>query len=171
MGLAAWGDLPLLARVGCKSFGCASELVLRRGWPAYRQRGYLSARAWHSIGIRPPSLVPGSPRIGTSESSWFDGDADPYVWTRAFMAEAKRREIPAWFIPLAPNPDFPPADDDHGSLAVIREGGGDVLDIHIDPPLTPADYKDDRHLKDESMPRMAKAIGLALRERVPTGRR
>ncbi len=170
MGLASWGDIPLLARVGCKTFGCAGELVLRRAWPAYRQRGYLSARVWHSVGVRPPSLPPGSPKPGKSESSWFDGTPDPYVWARAFLAEAHRRDIPAWFIPLAPNPEFPPADKDLASLAVIREGGGVVLDIAVDPPLTAADYKDDRHLKDASQPRMAQAIGKALRVRMPTGR-
>lgn len=165
MGLVSWADFPMLVRASCRDLDCAGEVLLRRLWPTWRQRAYLSARFWHAMGVREPTPPPG-PVAAPPAEGWFAAGEDPYQWTRKLLAEAQRRGVPALFFPLPPNPAFP-AEPRPEAEQVVREGGGEVIPVTVEPPLTAADYLDDRHLTNDGQARFAAGIGRALRARLP----
>ncbi|MES2644260.1 MAG: hypothetical protein V4850_32540 [Myxococcota bacterium] len=100
--------------------------------------------------------------------SWFSVGDDPYHWTQAFLDEARRRGIPALFVSLPSRPGAGVQPDSEG-IAYVKAHGGEVLDIAPEPPLTAADYTDDAHLDFPAQPKVARAIGVALRGRFSGG--
>jgi hypothetical protein len=117
------------------------------------------------------ALAPGgaAPPGGGRGPSWFSVGDDPYHWTQAFLDEAKRRGIPALFVSLPSRPGAGVQPDAEG-IAYVKAHGGEVLDIAPEPPLTAADYTDDAHLDFPAQPKVARAIGVALRGRFSGGR-
>lgn len=197
MGLVSWRELPAVVRASCLDVGCAGEALLRKGWAAYRQRAWLGGLFWTSLGVRTPGMAaPGAPAAppgappgpppgppppdgaprgaaapGAAPDprgpSWFSVGDDPYHWTRAFLDEAARRDIPALFVSLPSRPGSGTPPDSEG-MAYVTAHGGEVLAIAPEPPFTAADYTDDTHLAQAAQPKVARAIGAALRRRLPS---
>lgn len=197
MDLAAWDDLPDLARWSCTDPGCGIEMALRKGSFAYRYRGFLANMFWQSVGAKAvpkaATLRPeeGRPAEAADPLQGVQPPADPNARVTAgpspddarkakvamaYLADlldlARERGIPVWFARMPERSDAPDAGPHPAQLAqqaVIDQLIADHGATSIELPVLPMGaFLDDRHVNGYGVNVISKALGEGLKAALPT---